>query len=641
MKRTAVLLFLLMIVLGFSLPTVVTPSAKAQDSMYSEAPMLAEQVAAGDLPSVDERLPNNPLVVEPNESVGVYGGTMNLGIPAGDSEVTLRTLGYIGLLRWSADGSSVVPDVAESWDVNEDSSEYTFHLREGIKWSDGHPFTADDVMFWYEAIHLHPDLTARLAMTVQGQNGVVERIDDYTVKFSFVGPYGLFPQALATLQSGGPVSFPRHWLEQYHADYNPDGIDALVAEAGVETWQQLFVQKGGGLLDLGARWNNPGLPTLHPWMVESVSATSKTLVRNPYYFKVDPDGQQLPYIDYVEVNTSGNLEIQALSVLEGDVDFAIVHVTTSENLPLFSSNREDGGFGFFEMRPETMNVGVISLNLTTQNPVNREIFNNKDFRIGLSHAINRDQIMQIVYGGIVTIPYQAAPNPNSPFYNEQLANQYLEYDVDLANQHLDQAGFTERDSDGYRLGPDGNRISFTIQVAAFYGQQGLALELIQSHWEDVGIEMEIAVLEFPQFFGNVRANTFDALLWEGTGGLNSLLDPVNYAPTSFGAFYGVGWGYWYLNPNHELAVEPPPEYQEQLALYRELSAVSDIDQQIEMMQEVVAMAVDQFHAIGIALSPDGYGVVSNRMHNVPVTMIDGAVFSYPGPSNVDQYYIVE
>ena len=118
------------------------------------------------------------------------------------------------------------------------------------------------------------------------------------------------------------------------------------------------------------------------------------------------------------------------------------------------------------------------------------IFNNKDFRIGLSHAINREEILDIVFVGQGE-PYQAAPLPGTPFYDEEMAKQYIEYDVELANEYLDKAGFAERDGEGFRLGPDGGRISFPMEIMNFKQERIDVLELVRNYWRDVGIDMQV------------------------------------------------------------------------------------------------------------------------------------------------------
>jgi peptide/nickel transport system substrate-binding protein len=300
---------------------------------------------------------------------------------------------------------------------------------------------------------------------------------------------------------------------------------------------------------------------------------------------------------------------------------------------------EAGGYHFFETPSSFMNTMIISLNLTHQDPVKREIFQNQDFRIGLSYAINREQIIDLVLYG-QGIPYQSAPRPDTALYNEQLATQYLDYDVDLANDYLDRAGYSERDDDGYRLGPDGQRISFTMDVITTYRYDwNLMVELVAQDWQRVGVEMQPNIIERAQLYERKAANQQDAVVWIGDGGLGSTLEPRYYFPYSVESNYAEAWQYWYNNPEHELAEEPPMSVQDQMALYDQLKSTADVEEQNALMAEILQEAADAFYVIGISLPPSGYGVVQDHFYNVPDSMPDSWTYPNPGPTNPEQYFI--
>lgn len=284
--------------------TLLLGATSALSQEYSEAPQLAEQVSAGDLPAVAERLPVAPLVV-PAAEIGRYGGTWRtVLLGASDANHIRRTIGYEGLLRFTPDWQEVIPNVAESYEANEESTEFTFHLREGMKWSDGQPFTADDIMFWYEDIIMNEELTpAPPSWFTTGDEdtpGTVEKIDDTTVVFRFQEPNGMFVLEMAGGNGNIPVSYPRHYMEQFHLKYNPDGIDALIQEAGVNTWIDLILVRGNAADYTVEHWQDPERPMLNAWVPQNAYVgTRLTAVRNPYYWKVDEAGNQLPYIDSV------------------------------------------------------------------------------------------------------------------------------------------------------------------------------------------------------------------------------------------------------------------------------------------------------------------------------------------------------
>lgn len=638
--RLTVLLIVAVVVLA------VMP-AFAQDA-YNEAPMLAEQVAAGELPAVADRLPAEPLVVEPNSGIGVYSDpawsqtdrTWNLGLRGtGDGGNFVRHIAYENLVSWDPTWSEIIPNVAKGWEINDDSTEYTFFLREGMKWSDGEPFTANDITFWYEAVVLNTELSPAPPswMTVNGEVGVVEAVDDYTVKFTFASPNGLFLQRLAVPDGRFPISFPRHFAEQFHPDYNPDGIEALMEEAGVESWLDLWA---ANVEMYNGEFAVPS-PRLWAWTIVeggyTADAVQVTAVRNPYYFKVDPEGNQYPYIDYVQWGVGVDVETLVLSALNGEIDFQDRHIAALSNKAVYFDNQEAGEYGFVETVPSSMNNVAIALNLTHADPVKREIFQNKDFRVALSHAINRQEIIDLIYVGQGQ-PYQLAPRPTSPFYNEQLATQYTEYDPEAANQMLDDAGFAEKDADGYRLGPDGNRISFAIDVIpTLMPEQVDVIEQVVGYWQAVGIDAQMNVIERTLFYDRKDANEQDANVWGGDGGLDVVLEPRWYFPYSGESNFAPLWRYWYEgDPRGE---EPVEAAQRQMDLYDELKATGDPAAQAELMNEILQIAADEFWAMGITLPAPGYAIKKNNFMNVPESYPNAWLYPHPGPTNPFQYWI--
>ncbi len=256
--------------------------AAASSGMYNEAPMLAEMVAAGTLPPVDERLPMNPRVIPVTEEIGEYGDTWyRVAVGPGDAGTIQNRLSYETMVRWNEDGSGVVPNVAESYEVSDDATEFTIFLREGMRWSDGEPFTADDYMFWYEDWHLNEDLTPStpswMRDPVTGESGVVEKIDDYTIKFSFKNPYGLFLLMLAGPSASYISDIPKHYLMQFHPNYvSEEELAQKVADAGFDNWWELMGQK--------RNWQNPDQPHIWPWIPTRVPPDVPIVnERNPYY----------------------------------------------------------------------------------------------------------------------------------------------------------------------------------------------------------------------------------------------------------------------------------------------------------------------------------------------------------------------
>lgn len=306
---------------GAVLAASVAGAALAQD--YDQAPMLDAMVESGALPPVEERLPANPYVETMVDGVGRYGGTLRTTILAnGDHYNLTRTTANELLVRWDPTWSEVVPSLAEEVTASDDATTYTFRLREGLRWSDGAPFTADDIMFWYEDVFMNEALspTRNATFVVDGEPVTVRKIDDLTVEFSFPSPYGLFLQQLAYGQGHLPVIYPKHYLSQFHEDYNAEGLPALIeADPLASDWVALFNSKIS-LTFQPQYWQNLDLPTMNPWVLTEPYADGERVVaeRNPYYWKVDPDGNQLPYIDGVTWAKIDDPELMALKMTAGD-----------------------------------------------------------------------------------------------------------------------------------------------------------------------------------------------------------------------------------------------------------------------------------------------------------------------------------
>ena len=604
-----------------------------------EAPMLAALVKQGKLPALKDRLPGTPLVVEPVERLGTYGGTWHSLLVSGEYVAWMdRQQRYNGLLRYNRDWSGIIPDLAESYDVNNDGREYVFHLRQGVKWSDGHPFTADDIMFWYEDLLMNEELTPvpPTDMLSNDQPPKVEKTDDHTVVFRYDTPHGLLPRVLAGGYGDEIIGKPRHYLQKFHKKYNPDGIDTLVKDASLDDWVQLFLNQ--------ADWSiNPDLPVLSAWVVTSPLGDGLERIiarRNPYFWKVDPEGRQLPYIDEIHYYVMQNLEAALLRAQNGEFGQVDRHINTLRNKPVLARSREKGNYQFFDLTSELVNEAMITLNLTHKNPIKRQIYQNKDFRIGLSHALNRQEIIDAVYQRQGE-PWQSSPRRESKFYNERLAKQYIEYDVAKANDYLDRAGFSRRDGGGFRLGPDGKRISIMLECTVQWDSPVLpdVAEFVSRYWREVGIETEPRVWSAELMASRAEANLQDAAIDVDFGGLNILMDPRAVFP-HHGTEHFLPWVQWYESRGKG-GEEPPEPIREQMRLYNEIRTTTEEKRQDELMRQVIEIAAEEFTLIGIILPATGYGIVRNDFHNVPKSMISstGAWYPTPGPTDPHQYFI--
>lgn len=609
---------------------------------YKQAPMLDELVKAGTLPPVAERLPKDPRVVTPVEKVGKYGGTWRSGMVGGsDRNWLFRMAGYEPLLAWDREWSGkVIPNLAAEITNSADAKEYTIKLRDGLKWSDGKPYTSDDIGFFINDIAGNKELLANGVdwLMSGGEAGKFEKIDDTTFKITFKEPYGVFPQKLASVYGVQMTMMAKHYCSQFQPAYNKDGIDALIKEAGVANWTELFIKKCAVDTEANERWQNPDRPTMEPWVIKDPyigGATLVTLKRNPYYFKVDPEGNQLPYIDDLSVSVNADKQTLVLKVVNGEIDYQDRHVNANANRAVFTDAAEKAQIHLSDGPNADMNTTIISFNLTHKDPVKREIFNNKDFRVGLSYAIDRQAIIDAAFVGQGE-PWQAAPRKESPYYNERLAKQYTEYDVAKANEHLDKA-FPKKDGEGFRLGPDGKRITFNIMVIPALGDFLDSTQLTAQYWQAVGVDAKVQTVDRTLFYDRKDANDHDAAVFLGSGGMgDALFEPTFYFPFWNETLFAVPWGNWYASGG-KAGEEPSAAAKKQMELYREILRSADVAKQNELMQQLLNIAADEFYAIGINSPGPLFAAVKNNLHNVYPRPF---AWTYPSPvaSNTEQYY---
>jgi peptide/nickel transport system substrate-binding protein len=617
----------------------------AGSAWAGEAPMLADAVKNGKLPPLAQRLPQDPLKVPVVEKIGTYGGDWHSALLGGDDQAWLmRIMTYENLMRWKPDWSGTIPDVAQSVDVNEDATRFTFHLRKGMKWSDGQPFTADDVKFWHDDLFIDKQFTPAPAEPFVNSDGTpcgFEMIDDTTFAFTFKRPKGLFLQFLATArpQDGLSIRYPRHYLAQFVPKYNPK-VDDLVKAAKQNSWMGLLTAKA----DMFA---NPDLPTLNAWVVTqgygAGSATAVKAVRNPYYWKLDPEGNQLPYIDTLSLDILSDPQVLVAKTLAGEIDLQDRNLAVPANKPVLADGRQRGGYTFFTETSTSPNVMVVTLNLNAKDKALRDIFDNREFRIALSSAMDRQELLDTVWLAQGQVA-QTAPRPESIYYNERLAKQYTEHDVDKANALLDKI-LPKRGSDGMRLRPDGSRFVFTIAYSSADPVFGDALQLIKRQWAKVGIAMEPTPLDRTLIGARHDSGDLEGVAWQRGGGAGQevVIDPRWYFPANNDSYYWApAWAAWYIGVDPKKSPvkpeEPPAAIKQQMDLYNEIQLSPNFDEQVKLMKQLLDIAAEQFWTMGVGFDANGYGVKKNTMHNVPASMPASWIYPTPGPSNPEQFY---
>ncbi len=463
------------------------PMAEADDDgcAYNEAPMLAEQVAAGTLPGVCDRLPVEPLVlgeglaVDPDWvdiEIGEYGGEMIYTWV----HVEIKEPIFITNNR---DPEIQAGGIYKSLDINDDYTEMTFSMRAGHKWSDGEPLTTADVAFAVEDVllneEIYPSMPSYLATggSISGLQPTLEVVDDFTFKLVYPEPYSAFEYILTGLGVGYyDLLKPKHHLSQYHADHgNAEELAALVEAEGLETWADLFNQVDMRTWQESAD-HSIGFPQLNTFLLTEHEGDRFTWVRNPYYHGVDTAGNQLPYLDgrkHINIGFSAKEQAELLMFSRQ----AHYHWQTDLTvLPLVIERQEEGNYQ--TLIYPNKDSRMYFLNLSYDDPGWRAAVWDTRFREAMQLAIDKQELLDELYYGQGSLPKTQTPD----------------YDPDRANALLDEMGMAARDNEGFRLGPDGEPFEVFITQTTYGGYFEQA-PFLKDYFETVGLRTDYKQFE--------------------------------------------------------------------------------------------------------------------------------------------------
>ncbi|NPV78936.1 MAG: ABC transporter substrate-binding protein [Firmicutes bacterium] len=610
---------------------------------YNEAPMLAELVKQNKLPSVEKRLPNEPLEVAPVEEVGQYGGVLRiLHTNPQNFEDAVNAVGKESMLAFNRDdGRSIVPNIAKSWEFSKDGKTLTLHLRRGIKWSDGKPFTADDILFWYEDVVLNDEITpVKPKIWSPGDKLMaLQKVDDYTVRLSFSKPYSAALIALAAWATEGNFYLPKHYLKNYHPRYVPkEKLEEMAKKAGYDSWYRLFQAKAA--VDYFGGIQNPEAPVIRAFKPVKSAKELTILERNPYYWKVDTAGNQLPYIDEIRLTLVQNIEVYTMKVVSGEVDLAQWN-TTLDNYPVYKENAKKAGYRVLLYKTAWPSMAEFFLNMNHKDPVLRKIIEDRRFRIAMSLAMNRDEINEMVFHGMGE-PLQTVILPRGGrFWDEKLAKLYTEHDPARANKLLDEMGLNKRAKDGYRLRPDGKVLALTIEY--WPGEGGPAkrsiVELVQRYWESVGVKTVVKESERNLLQVRRQAGDHDVTLWH-TGQCSDplwILNPYHYIPVNWECSFGPQWVIWYTSGGKS-GEEPPEDVKKALKLWETTMTSLDEKEVARAGKEMLRIFVENLWGIGtVGLMP--WPVVANeKLRNIPETGLLAWDWVYLARYNPEQFF---
>lgn len=594
---------------------------------YNEAPELHDQVLSGDLPPVSERLPFEPRIIDPVEEIGQYGGNLRRAWLGPSDRWNIRH--FIGepFIATTVDAVPI-PNVAKGWEILDDSRVFVFYMREGMRWSDGHPVTSEDAEFWWQAYTDPAGFPSSDWMLYKGEPGEFEIIDDYTFKISFPEPNTAFLLGAAG-DGHARMLAPKHYLKQFHADYaDPAELQKMVEAGGYDAWQMLFENR--------FNWpeRNPERPTIAAWYpINNPTDAQYIFVRNPYYWKVDTEGNQLPYIDRMTFEYIQDASMVEMRAITGQIDFQGRHIG---DVSVLLENREAGDYRVL-LYP---NVGqgaslTIMFNQNSKNPVTRTLLTDVRFRQALSSAINRDEINEVLHYGLQT-PRQASFSSGSPFYDAEWSNAYIAYDPELANQLLDEMGLAWG-TEGYRVHPDGSRVSIFAEDAD--GAHVDELEMIVAYWKAVGVQLNINTPERSLFEERTTAGEFDLAIWNFDRALRPDVQPRWWVtgPDSGGYHWGPLWNRWSATKG-ERGEEPPAEIMRLNEILALVQSAKDFDTVRELMAEVTEFHRENLFIIGTVGEGPAWFVAKNNLRNVPNRIPYDAVHLSPGNVQAFQFF---
>ena len=595
-------------------------------SSFNESPMCAAKAAAGEIPALEDRLPENPLVIQPAESIGEYGGTWYRAFtgPADGQNMERPMKDHI--LFFGTNMTDVQANIAESWTSNAEATEFTLTLRKGLKWSDGDDYNTDDIMFWYNHMVTNEDLVPNPPAWMKSGGELLEfsAVDKETLQINSKEPYGLLITLLASVIVAGPhtrgdsglgLYAPSHYLSDFHPDVI--GLDEANAKAqaeGYENWAKYF-------LFLNHANANPDSPMMTAWYVtKPITSDQWALERNCFYYAVDTAGNQLPYMDGVTLDLAENLEVLNLKAIAGEFTVQGRHIDLSK-LPVFTENSEKGNYRIQFWRQPESGIANLYINESWEGDggaVDTEtasFLSNRDFRAALSMGVEREEINEVFFLGLGETGGLCAgwDDPNDP--GHYIGEHLVEFNPDEANAMLDAIGLDKRDSDGMRLMPEtGEKIVVvhSVAVAAFEDYEGIDSMVIEMWKNNLGIDGKLDAQERSLWSSKRDENETMLNSWESSGRAGAIITPNHL---------GIVGGDGFIAPKYSDAHLATGEIQdgwigEWQSLYDE--AVTDSSKYAENLQKVVELNCVNANPITTVMNKPTYtAIIKKNVRNVP------------------------
>lgn len=600
------------------------------------------------LPAVAQRLPAEPLIYPPYEKIGKYGGRLK-GVSkspeSGTSDVL--SLRHVNFFRFHEDLKTIVPCVATGFKYNDDFTQLTIYLRKDHKWSDGAPFTAEDIDFWYNDIKMNKDYYSNVESQwiFGGKPMQVEAIDKTTVKFTFAAPAPNFLTYLA-ISYRQPFQ-PKHVLSRVHPKYNSDA-DKEARALGFKSWVERFRLYFHDWKDSyhslsGPEGSRLDIPTLESHVLVKETPEFRRFVANPYFFMVDTAGNQLPYINEHYESYSEDMEVTILKMMNGEIDYK-QQALELEKFPALKQKEASGPYRVL-LKPAIGKDVIYCFNITHENPELRKIYGDVRFRQAMSLAMNRSEIREIVYLGQGITNKQALPiDPATfDFVDPKYVTQFTEYDPDAANALLDKMGLTKRDSDGFRLRFDGKPFVLRLQYAPQFGPTQTH-QLVKKYWDNVGVRTDLKEITSDLYRQQTGANKHDiSTMTRQYNSRPKLAGDIVLMMPPFGSpinkLTGNLWDDW-VQSNGTKGIEPPADIKRLYDLAIEFKSYPfDSAESNRIGSEVIKIHGENLITIGVVGDTPTPVYVNNRIGNFGGFAQAGYPYYWAYPFRIHQWFI--
>ena len=579
-----------------------------------EPPLLAERVAAGELAPMLERLPLEPYISTHDDTDARYGGTMRLLFGKAKDIRQMVVYGYSRLVGYDLN-LELKADILQDFTV-EEGRIFTFHLREGHRWSDGQPFTTEAFRYYWEDManneHLSPFGPSQ-AMLVEDKPPRVEIIDELTVRYTWHKPNPVF---LTKLAEPRPLFIyaPGHYLRQFHELYNnPEVLAAKVKDSGRRNWVSLH-----HFSNRQYKLDNPELPSVQPWVNTTRKPAERFIfVRNPWFHRVDQHGRQLPYIDEVAISIVDKSLIAAKTGAgESDLQGRYLNLTDYTFLKKSETRQK------FQIHLWGKGTGAqvaIFPNLNSDDPIWRALMRDVRFRRALSLGIDRHEINQVIYFGLANEGNNTVL-PGSPLYRPKYQSSWAFYDLDQANALLDEIGLLERNKHDIRLMEDGRPMELILHTAGESTEETDVLELIRDSWHKLGIKLLVNPSQREVFRQRIFSGHAVISMFSGVdNGLPSAaMSPEEFAPVNQSQLQWSQWGQYYETNEEKGQAVDMPEAQLLLALYEKWQNSTSFEEKQRIWENILTIHSEQAFSIGIINRVPQPVVVSNRLKGVPI-----------------------